>query len=114
MPPAPMCIARVIGHPLATSAVLRLPPSKATAPCPSCSPITDASSSIGSDELELTDSPDILNWLVRNILPTLYTELCLLEWKALGRAEEANRMMELGEKMKVAAANTGSNRLGIG
>ncbi|KAF2915468.1 hypothetical protein DAI22_09g036400 [Oryza sativa Japonica Group] len=48
MPPAPMCIARVIGHPLATSAVLRLPPSKATAPCPSCSPITDASSSIGS------------------------------------------------------------------
>lgn len=38
----------------------------------------------------------------------------LLQWKALGRAEEANRMMELGEKMKVAAANTRSNRLGIG
>jgi hypothetical protein len=37
----------------------------------------------------------------------------LLQWKVLGRAEEANRMMDLAEKMKIAAANTGSNRLGI-
>uniref|UniRef100_A0A0E0N2K9 Uncharacterized protein n=1 Tax=Oryza rufipogon TaxID=4529 RepID=A0A0E0N2K9_ORYRU len=35
-------------------------------------------------------------------------------WKILGRAEEADRMMDLAEKMKIVAANTGSNRLGIG
>lgn len=38
----------------------------------------------------------------------------LLQWKILGRAEEADRMMDLAEKMKIVAANTGSNRLGIG
>lgn len=37
-----------------------------------------------------------------------------LQWKILGRAEEADRMMDLEEKMKIVAANTGSNRLGIG
>ena len=38
----------------------------------------------------------------------------LLQWKVLGHTEEASTMMVVAEKIKTAAANSESDRLGIG